>query len=155
MQSKEQISSILKDMIVANNNRVKGYEKAVDETTTVDIDLHAIFNSMANDSRRYVSDLIHEVIILGGESAKTNHPEKILSEWLGGTKPFTKSDRQTILTSCDYGEEATQKAYTEALSSIVGIDSKIRKMLNDQQASLKIAHSLIKKYGGFLVDVSL
>ena len=153
MKSKEQLSSILKDLIVANNNRVKGYEKAVDETTTVDMDLHAIFNSMANDSRRYVSDLTHEVIFLGGESATTTHPEKILREWMSGTKPFTKSDRQTILSSCDCGEEATQNAYTEALSSYVVIDNKIRKMLNDQQASLKMAHSLIKKYEGFLVDV--
>ena len=149
MQSNEQLSSILKDLIVANNNRVKGYEKAVDETTTVDIDLHAIFNSMANDSRWYVADLTHEVIVLGGESATTTNPEKILREWMDGTKPFTKSDRQTILSSCDSGEDTTQTAYTDALSSDIAVDSKIRKILNDQQETLKMAHNLIKKYREF------
>lgn len=149
MQSKEQLSSILKDLIVANNNRVKGYEKAVDETTTFDIDLHSIFNSMANESRSYAADLTHEVNILGGESATTTNPQKILREWMDGTKPFTKSDRQTILTSCDCGEEATQKAYAAALSSDISISSEVRKMLNDQQASLKMAYNVIKKYREF------
>ena len=149
MQSKEQLSSILKDLIVANNNRVKGYEKAVDETTTFDIDLHSIFNSMANESRSYAADLTHEVNILGGESATTTNPQKILREWMDGTKPFTKSDRQTILTSCDCGEEATQKAYAAALSSDIAISSEVRKMLNDQQASLKMAYNVIKKYREF------
>lgn len=149
MQSKEQLSSILKDLIVANNNRVKGYEKAVDETTTFDIDLHSIFNSMANDSRSYAADLTHEVNILGGESATTTNPQKILREWMDGTKPFTKSDRQTILTSCDCGEEATQKAYAAALSSDIAISNEVRKMLNEQQASLKMAYNVIKKYREF------
>ena len=149
MQSKEQLSSILKDLIVANNNRVKGYEKAVDETTTIDIDLHSIFNSMANDSRSYAADLTHEVIILGVESATTTNPKKILREWMDGTQPFTKSDRQTILTCCDCGEEATQKAYAAALSSDIAISSEVRKMLNDQQASLKMAYNVIKKYREF------
>ena len=149
MQSKEQLSSILKDLIVANNNRVKGYEKAVDETTTFDIDLHSIFNSMANESRSYAADLTHEVNILGGESATTTNPQKILREWMDGTKPFTKSDRQTILTSCDCGEEATQKAYAAALSSDIAISSEVRKMLNEQQASLKMAYNVIKKYREF------
>lgn len=149
MQSNEQLSSILKDLIVVNNNRVKGYEKAVDETTTVDIDLHAIFNSMANDSRGYAADLIQEVIILGGESATTTNPQKILRYWMDGTKPFTKSDRQTILSSCDSGEDNTQTAYTDALSSDIAVDSKIRKILNDQQETLKMAHNLIKKYREF------
>ncbi len=71
MQSPEQLSSILQDLISVINNRVKGYEKAVDETTTVDIDLHRIFNSMANDSRGYAAVLIQEVIVLGGEFATT------------------------------------------------------------------------------------
>lgn len=149
MQSNEQLSSILKDLIVVNNNRVKGYEKAVDETTTVDTDLHAIFNSMANDSRGYAADLIQEVIVLGGESATTTNPQKILRDWMDDTKPFTKSDRQTILSSCDSGEDTTQTAYTDALSSDIAVDSKIRKILNDQQETLKMAHNLIKKYREF------
>ena len=149
MQSTEQLSSILKELIVANNNRVKSYEKAVDETTTVDIDLHSIFNSMANDSRSYAADLTHEVINLGGESATTTYPQKILREWMDGSKPFTKSDRQTILTSCDCEEEDTQKAYAAALSSDIAIDSEVRKMLNHQQASLRMAYNVIKKYREF------
>ena len=149
MQSPEQLSSILKDLIAVNNNRVKGYEKAVDETTTVDIDLHRIFNSMANDSRGYAADLIQEVIVLGGESATTTNPQHILRDWMDGTKPFTKNDRQTILSSCDSGEDATQIAYTDALSSDIAIDSNIRKILTYQQENLKMAHNLIKKYREF------
>ena len=147
MQSNEQLSAILNDLIDINNDRVKGYEKAVDETTIVDIDLHAIFNSMANDSRKYTADLTHEVIILGGESATgTIHLGKKHREWIDGTKSFTKNDRQTILESCDCEEDTAQKAYTEALSFDIKIDSKIRDILNNHQASLKMAHNLIKKY---------
>ena len=147
MQSNEQLSAILNDLIDINNDRVKGYEKAVDETSIVDIDLHAIFNSMANDSRRYTADLTHEVIILGGESATgSTHLGNTQREWIDGTKSFTKNDRQTILESCDCEEHNAQKAYTEALSTDMEDDCKIRKILNDQQASLKMAHNLIKKY---------
>ena len=147
MQSNDQLSAILNDLIEVNNDRVRGYEKAVDETAIVDIDLHAIFNSMANDSRRYTADLTHEVIILGGECATaTTHLGKTHREWMDGTKSSIKNDRQTILESCDSEEHNAQKAYTDALSFDIKIDSKIRDILNNQQASLKMAHNLIKKY---------
>ncbi|MBC7509159.1 MAG: aldehyde dehydrogenase, partial [Ferruginibacter sp.] len=48
--------------------------------------------------------------------------------------------------SCEFGEDAAQKAYTTALASDAEISAEVRTLITDQQATLKIAHNLIKKY---------
>jgi uncharacterized protein (TIGR02284 family) len=59
---------------------------------------------------------------------------------------FTGKDRQAILENCEFGEDAAQKAYKAALASDAEISSETRQLITDQQASLKTAHDLIKKY---------
>ncbi len=147
MQTNEKLTEVLNDLIEINNDRVKGYEKATEEIRNLDIDLHAIFESMANDSRKYAAELIQEVNILGSEfSTDTTTSGKIYRTWMSIKASFTGHDRQSVLESCEYGEDAAQKAYTEALASDAEMNVKIRQLIADQQASLKIAHNLIKKY---------
>lgn len=147
MATNEKLIGVLNDLIEINNDRVKGYEKASEETRHLDIDLQAIFNSMANDSRRYVAELSEEVKKLGGEPA-TGQTNKgaIYQVWMDVKATFTGHDRQAILESCEYGEDAAQKAYNEALASDAEIVSRTRQLITDQQASLRTAHNLVKKY---------
>jgi uncharacterized protein (TIGR02284 family) len=59
---------------------------------------------------------------------------------------FTGNDRQSILNACEFGEDAAQKAYKDALASDAEIDVTTRQLITTQQASLKTSHDLIKKY---------
>jgi uncharacterized protein (TIGR02284 family) len=59
---------------------------------------------------------------------------------------FSGKDRQTILDSCEFGEDAAQKAYRTALGSDAEISANTRQLITEQQESLKTSHDTIKKY---------
>ena len=147
MATNEKLTEVLNDLIEINNDRVAGYEKAGKETESIDVDLQAIFHSMSNDSRKYAAELTQEVKRLGGEpSTGSTNSGKIYRTWMDVKATFTGRDRQSILESCEFGEDAAQKAYTAALASDAEIDARTRKLITDQQASLKTAHDLVKNY---------
>ena len=147
MTTNEKLTEVLNDLIEINNDRLTGYEKAASESEKIDIDLKAIFNKMADESRKYKSELTSEVSRLGGTPATgTTNMGKIHQVWMEVKNKFTGKDRQSILNSCEFGEDAAQKAYKEALSSDAEIDADTRQLITTQQASLKTSHDLIKKY---------
>ncbi|MBS1761622.1 MAG: DUF2383 domain-containing protein, partial [Bacteroidetes bacterium] len=63
----DKLVEVLNDLIEINNDRINGYEKAVENTKEIDIDLQAIFKKMADLSRKNKSELIACVTKLGGE----------------------------------------------------------------------------------------
>ena len=147
MESNEKLVEVLNDLIEINNDRITGYEKAADETKEVDVDLQAIFNKMADESRKYKSELVNEVSRLGGEPSKgTTNSGKIYRIWMDVKATFTGKDRQAILELCEFGEDAAQKAYKLALESDADIDVDTRQLITSQKSSLKTSHDLIKKY---------
>jgi uncharacterized protein (TIGR02284 family) len=147
MTTNQKLADVLNDLIQINNDRITGYEKAATEAEKMDIDLKAIFNKMADQSREYTSALTAEVARLGGEPATdTTNLGKIYRVWMDVKATFTGHDRQAILNSCEYGEDAAQKAYRDALASDTEIDATTRQLITSQQASLKTSHDLIKKY---------
>jgi uncharacterized protein (TIGR02284 family) len=147
METTKKLTEVLNGLIEINNDRVTGYEKAADESKKLDIDLQAIFHSMANDSRKYAAELTEEVTRLGGDPATgTTNSGKIYQVWMDVKTTFTGYDRQSILNSCEFGEDAAQKAYTAALASDAEMDSDTRQLITEQQSSLKTAHDLIKSY---------
>ena len=147
MATNEKLSEVLNDLIAINNDRIEGYEKAATETEDIDIDLKAVFNKMADQSRKYKAELSAAVSRLGAnpETGSTGLG-KIYRTWMDIKSAFTGKDRQSVLNSCEYGEDAAQKAYREALASDAEIDAETRQLITSQQASLKESHDLIKKY---------
>ena len=147
MATNERLADVLNDLIQINNDRVVGYEKAADEAKNVDVDLIATFNKMADDSRRYVAELAKEVHNLGELPAGgTTNSGKLYRAWMDVKNTFTSHDRQSILESCEFGEDAAQKAYDAALASDAEINADVRQLITEQKAELKTAHDLIKKY---------
>ena len=147
MVSNEKLVEVLNDLVEINNDRIAGYEKAAEETKNIDVDLQAIFHKMADESRKYKSELVNEVSRLGGEpSTGTTNSGKIYRMWMDVKATFTGKDRQAILESCEFGEDAAQKAYKLALESDADIDVDTRQLITSQQSSLKTSHDLIKKY---------
>ncbi|MEO8569531.1 MAG: PA2169 family four-helix-bundle protein [Ginsengibacter sp.] len=147
MNANEKLTEVLNDLIRINNDRIKGYETAAEDIKSYDVDLQPVFNKMADDSRRYVADLTQEVSRLGGEAATgTTGGGKIHRTWMDVKATFSGKDRQSMLESCEFGEDASQKAYREALASDAEISAETRKLITDQQSSLKQSHDIIKKY---------
>lgn len=147
METNEKLTGILNDLIEINNDRVTGYEKAADETKNIDVDLQVIFHEMADQSRKHAAQLSNEVSRLGGEPSRgTTNSGKIYRAWMDVKATFTGNNRQSILESCEFGEDAAQKAYREALASDAEINAETRQLITSQQASLKTSHDIIKKY---------
>ena len=147
MNTNDNLTEVLNDLIRINNDRIKGYQTAAEDIKSYDVDLQSVFNKMADDSRKYVADLTQEVNRLGGEAATgTTGGGKIHRTWMDVKATFSGKDRQSMLESCEFGEDASQKAYREALGSDAEMSADTRKLITDQQSSLKKSHDIIKKY---------
>ncbi|ULQ51883.1 ferritin-like domain-containing protein [Flavihumibacter fluvii] len=141
------LSEVLNDLIRINNDRIEGYEKAITEADDIDVDLKAIFSKMENDSRDNVRELTAAVQDLGEAPAEgTTVSGMIYRTWMDVRTAFSSKERQSILELCEFGEDAAQKAYNEALASDAEMSTTIRQMITGQQQSLRTSHDVIKKY---------
>lgn len=147
MEINKDLIEVLNDLIQINNDRIEGYKRAGKESDENDTDLIAIFSKMADESRQYVAELTREIVKLGGEPASgTTASGKIYRTWMDIKSTFTGSDRFTILSSCENGEDAAQKAYRDVLESDEILSGDLRRLIENQKASLHISHDTIKKY---------
>ncbi len=147
MQNRESLIEVLNDLVKINNDRITGYEKASEEASPNDIDLKSIFTKMANDSRGNVRELSELIEKSGGDvSRETTVPGKIYRAWMDVKAVITGKDRKAILSSCEFGEDAAQKAYDAALASDAEIDAESRQLIMSQKTALKESHNMIKKF---------
>lgn len=143
MNTSEELVDVLNGLVVINNDRVEGYEKAAEETE--DFALKALFESMANDSRKFSSELAIEVAQRGGKVASGESVAGDLYRiWMDVKAALTGKDRKAILSSCEMGEDIAQKAYNDALRDDVEISSELRLLILAQKDKMKIAHDEIK-----------
>lgn len=148
MQNQQSTTEILNDLIKINNDRIEGYRKATDEAGAISIDLKAIFANFINDSEEYKNALQGLVNSYGGnaEQDATTVSGKLYRAWMDVKATFTGSDRTGILSACEYGEDAAQKAYKQALENSAELMPDALQLITEQKESLKKAHDIIKKY---------
>jgi uncharacterized protein (TIGR02284 family) len=145
MTTTTEITDVLNDLIKINYDRIEGYRKAAEESKEHDIDLHSLFKGMADESRLHVSALTTHVREMGGEAESgTTTMGKIYRAWMDVKATFTGKDRQGIIASCEFGEDAAQKAYAEALATDADMDTETRQMITSQKETLKKSHDKIK-----------
>jgi uncharacterized protein (TIGR02284 family) len=155
MEKQEELVSVLNDLIRINNDRVEGYVRAAKESKDSDVDLVAIFNEMADQSRKYASQLVQEVGRLGGDAAtNTTVSGKVYRVFMDLKAAITGKDRESILGSCEYGEDVAQRAYEAALESDAYMSTEIRQLISSQKTDLRASHDLIKKYRDLHDNVS-
>ena len=143
---KEKQTGVVNDLIRINNDRVEGYEKAIDELKDADADLKTLFQRYVSESRQYAGELKDEVQRLGGDPADgTTNSGKIYRVWMDLKAAITGKDRQTILNNCEFGEDAAQKAYDTALNSDVTFEPTLRELIVRQKAALKSGHDEVKR----------
>jgi len=140
----------LNDLVLINNDRIAGYEKALDElksrddSDSEDLDLAMLFQRMIDESREFRNELGHEVQVLGGEMEEgTMGSGKIYRAWMDVKALFSGHSRHAILASCEGGEDAAQRAYESALED-EGLPAFLRDLVNKQKAVLRKSHDEIK-----------
>lgn len=132
----------LNDLIEINNDRITGYEKAAAQAE--DVDLRSIFNSYAADSRRFASELREFVNKEGNDPAEgTTFKGKIYRTWMDVKATFGGDDRKGLLSSCEFGEDAAQKAYKTVLED-KDLPADARAIVEKQKEILRGAHDRVK-----------
>jgi uncharacterized protein (TIGR02284 family) len=147
MENTAKTIEILNDLILINNDRIEGYERALKELKEGDddTDLQLLFLRFIDDSRRYKVELGTEIAAFGQSmETGTSTGGKLHRAWIAVKETFTGHDRHSILEECEFGEDAIKKAYEEALNEVV-LASYIREMLTEQESELIEAHDEIKE----------
>lgn len=146
MENNNKVTGLVNDLIRINNDRIVGYEKALEELKPEDADLKSLCIRYIAESRVYLNELTHEVTRLGGDPADgTTNSGKVYRVWMDVKAAVAGNDRKTILSNCEFGEDAAQKAYDMALNNDVELEAPLRDMIVKQKAQLKMAHDEVKR----------
>ncbi|MBP1651771.1 MAG: hypothetical protein H6Q26_1928 [Bacteroidetes bacterium] len=145
MQLNEKLIEALNDLIRINNDRVEGYHKAIDQTD--DADLKALFQRMKEESITYI-DQLNNILQDGGVEPTYNTTiyGKLYRTWMDVKATFSGHDRHSILSACEYGEDATQRTYEDVLGSSISMPYSIRDLVANQRRALKSAHDTVRTY---------
>ncbi len=137
--------SALNDLIKINNDRITGYQKAVEGTD--DLSLKAVFEGYADQSKGYVNELNDYIHLLGGSPTDgTTLSGKFYHAWMDVKSAFSKRDNLSILSDCEYGEDVAKGSYRRALDDkeLIWEDEKVVSLLSNQLNGLKMAHDAVK-----------
>ncbi|MEY4538383.1 MAG: hypothetical protein RLZZ306_140 [Bacteroidota bacterium] len=136
----------LNELIEINYSRIDGYRKAADDIDGGD--LKGLFQGMVNESENFADDLSEHVEKFGGEPATgSTFSGKIHQAWLDFKAAVSSNNRETILSSCEFGDQTAIKAYDTALAlDKVQASPDFMSLLHSQrssiQESLKVIQSL-------------
>lgn len=141
----KEIVEVLNDLIRINRDRITGYEKAVENLDEGDAVLKTLFYQLSDESQKMKEELSTEVRSLGGEPAEdTTMSGKIYRAWMDIKDTFSGDDAKSALEACEYGEDAAQKAYAEALDDSREFPDNIQRLIRDQKDLLRLSHDLIR-----------
>ncbi|WP_114940796.1 ferritin-like domain-containing protein [Mucilaginibacter endophyticus] len=136
-------TGVLNDLIEINNDRVAGFEKAIADIKEENIDLKELFQGYAGQSRKNGQELAAlvgdaEEIETGNSVGGTLH-----RAWIDVKSIFGGSDRASILSEAERGEDAIKKAYNDALSG-GELPAEAVQTVRSQATEINAAHDQIK-----------
>jgi len=133
---------VLNSLIVINNDRISGYETAIEETD--DQDLKIAFAEFVQTSNACKNELVKAVTSLGGTPEDgTRIDGKIYRAWMDFKAMVTGKDRKAILNSCEYGEDVAVNTYEKAMKDS-SLSSEHNSMISNQYAQIKADHDTVK-----------
>ena len=141
----DEIVDVLNDLIRINRDRIAGYEKAVENLEEGDAVLRTLFYQLSDESQKIKEELASEVRSLGGEPAEDSTMSgKIYRAWMDVKDTFTGEDAKSALEACEYGEDAAQKAYAQAVEESREFPDNIQHIIREQKDLLRLSHDLIR-----------
>lgn len=143
MATTESATGVINDLIEINNDRVAGFEKVIADINDENIDLKEVFQLFAQQSRKNGQELAAIVgsandIETGNSVSGTLH-----RAWIDVKSLFGGSDRASILSEAERGEDAIKKAYKDALSG-GELPASAVEIVSSQAQEINSAHDKIK-----------
>jgi len=144
MNTTEKSLSILNDLTEINNDRIAGFEKAIADIKDENIDLKGLFQQYSSQSRKFSQELTAIVASYGEEIETGNSVAGTLHRaWIDVKALFGGSDRESILSEAERGEDAIKAAYKLALEE-GELTGEALTTVTAQAAEIKSAHDEIK-----------
>lgn len=145
METLEKTADVLNDLVQINNDRIIGYEKAIEDSKNGGSSYAPLFNQMIQQSKDYKQQLINEIQTVGGDadSKSTTTSGKIYHMWMDIKSTFQGKSDKSALELSEFGEDAAQKAYKEALEEDY-LPATTRHLIVAQKMALKVSHDKIK-----------
>ena len=135
---------VLNTLIGINNDRIAGYQIALHATE--EYDLKGLFENFIQTSRKCKKDLMDEINKMGATAMESSILNgKFFSVWMDIKSALNGKDRNTILTSCEIGDDCAVKTYTKVLDQNEKDVTLFQyTMINIQHTYLRIDHNKIK-----------
>lgn len=133
----------LNDLIRINNDRMTGYERAIDYLNDENNQLKVLLSDFVDQSLEFkmqLKELLHDA----GEKVEdgTTLGGKLYHAWMDVKAAFTGGGPKEVLKDCVIGEDAAQGAYDDALDQY--LPEGIRAVLVEQRDKLNTAYGMIK-----------
>jgi len=143
MATTENATGVLNDLIEINNDRVAGFEKAISDINDENIDLKALFQGYAEQSRKNGQELAAIVGSVDDVETGNSVSGTLHRAWIDVKALFGGSDRASILSEAERGEDAIKKAYKDALEG-GELPAHAVETVTSQASGIKAAHDEIK-----------
>lgn len=146
MKTTEKTIEVLNDLILLNNDRIAGFEKAMSDIDDQNADLKMIFQEYTEQSRKNSQELT-QLVAGNREDAETGTSMAggLHRVWIDVKSLFGGSDRKSILSEAERGEDAIVKAYRTALKDgDLLMDSQVMDIVSQQSQGIDRAHDRIK-----------
>ena len=140
----EKTAEVLNDLIIINNDRYEGYEKAREEVK--DPDLKDFFATYGNQSKANNIEL--RALVPASEETpgrdETTLSGKFYRAWMDVKNALDEGDRKKILSSCEYGEDVAKSAYEGALEDWASLSPQVVETIKKQYKDILIVHNQVK-----------
>ena len=145
MIKNEEIVDDLNDLVKINNDRIQGYEKAIEDNE--DAQLDDLFRHYVVQSQKFRSQLAEHIVRIDGtavtDATSTDVGSKIHRAWIDIKSAITGKDRDTVLSSVEFGESAAVEAYKNAIEKD-HLPAYIKEDLTKQLSELNEAYDKMK-----------
>lgn len=145
MENNEKVIDALNDLVRINNDRIKGYQKSIEDSKD-EGEYDSLFSEMIDQSQKYKDQLINEINSLGGKADRDSNTSsgKVYHVWMDIKSSVQGKTDKSALELSEYGEDAAQKAYAEALQTD-NLPASTRDLIRNQKEHLKESHDTIKR----------
>lgn len=149
--TKDATTKAARNLILMNNDRHEGYEKAAMQTA--DEDLKELFSSLSDYSKEnsmalklYVEDIDEDPV-----EGVTSSSGKLHQVWMDIKNALSANNRKSVLSSCAFGEEVIKEAYEISLAERDMLDNDAVQLIQKQYDKLLETYNRIKVLGESLV----
>ncbi|MFD1165938.1 PA2169 family four-helix-bundle protein [Sphingobacterium daejeonense] len=147
MENTNKQIDLVNDAIEINNDRIKGYEKAIEIAKDANLnELVVLFNGYIDQSRQFLAELKPLVNQTSEEPEEgTKFSGKIFRIWMDIKSAISPSISNALLESCEKGEDEFKETYKNILSDSLNEYPSLVDLLQDQLSQQLEAHQKIKQ----------